>query len=401
MYYVGLDVHPSRSSVEILDCNGKLFKRTEVKGRWPLLVEELRKIPGPFAVCYEASCGYGHLYEQLAPLAQQIKVAHPAALKWIFKSKKKHNRIDATKVAKLLYLDEVPAVHVPPAATRNWRQTIEFRQKLLRSRVMAKNQVRAFLRERGLFAPMNLWTVKGRQWLADLKLDDGEALRRDLLLDELAESETKLKRVNKYLDGISAKQPAIALLRTIPGIGPRTAEALGAYIDDVRRFSSVKHAGSYFGLVPCQDASADKNRLGHITRDGPGTVRKLLCEAAWTAVRCSPLIRQRFDRLVGKDPDRKKIAIVAIAHYLVRVAISMLKSGECWREQTNSKPPASDVPGGGGKTPSGPQGFSPPPSTSLATEAQSSPPPHSASPLPCVTADGDQPAAMQELSIMS
>jgi transposase len=351
VYYVGLDVHPSRTSVEILDCNGKLFKRTEVKGRWPLLIEELRKIPGPFAVCYEASCGYGHLYEQLAPLAQQIKVAHPSALKWIFKSKKKHNRIDASKVAKVLYLDEVPAVHVPPAATRNWRQTIEFRQKLLRSRVMAKNQVRAFLRERGLVAPMNLWTVKGRQWLKDLTLDEGEALRRDLLADELEESEKKLKRVDKYLNQIAAKNAGVGVLRTIPGIGPRTAEALVAYIDDVRRFGSVKHAGSYFGLVPCQDASADKNRLGHITRDGPGTVRKLLCEAAWTAVRCSPEIRSRFDRLVGRDPDRKKIAIVAIAHYLVRVAVSMLKSGECWRGQAKPQPPTAEVPGGGGGSP--------------------------------------------------
>jgi transposase len=253
---------------------------------------------------------------------------------------------------------------------------------------MAKNQVRAFLRERGLAPSMNLWTVKGRQWLKDLELDDGAALRRDLLVDELEESEKKLKRVDKYLNGIAAKHPGVALLRTIPGIGPRTAEAMIAYIDDVRRFGSVKHAGSYFGLVPCQDASADKNRLGHITRDGPGTVRKLLCEAAWTAVRCSPAIRQRFDRLVGRDPDRKKIAIVAIAHYLVRVAISMLKSGECWREQAKSKPPTSDVPGGGGKTPSGPQGFSPPPSTCPVTEAELSPPPHSASPLPWQAAMG-------------
>jgi len=140
MYYVGLDVHESSSSVEILDCNGKLFKRTEVKGRWPLLIEELKKVPKPFAICYEASCGYGHLYEQFSKLAQEVKVAHPGALAWIFKSKRKHNRIDAIKLAKLLFLDEVPAVHVPSASVRAWRQTIEFRQKLLRSRVMAKNQ---------------------------------------------------------------------------------------------------------------------------------------------------------------------------------------------------------------------------------------------------------------------
>jgi transposase len=118
-------------------------------------------------------------------------------------------------------------------------------------------------------------------------------------------------------------------MRSIPGIGPRTAEALVAYIDNANRFSSVRKAGSYFGWDPCQDASADKNRLGHITRNGPPTVRKLLCEAAWQSVRRSPTVKAFYDRVARNDPDRKK---VATAHYLTRVAVSMLKSGEVWRE---------------------------------------------------------------------
>jgi len=83
MYYVGIDVHQKSSSVEILDCNGKLFKRREVRGRWPVLIEELAKVPKPFAVCYEASCGYGYLHEQFSKLAQQVKVAHAGGLSWI------------------------------------------------------------------------------------------------------------------------------------------------------------------------------------------------------------------------------------------------------------------------------------------------------------------------------
>ncbi|HEY9289593.1 MAG TPA: IS110 family transposase [Candidatus Dormibacteraeota bacterium] len=389
MYYVGLDVHESRSSIEILDCNGKLFKRTEVKGRWPLLIEELKKAPKPFAICYEASCGYGHLYEQFSKLAQEVKVAHPGALAWIFKSKRKHNRIDAIKLAKLLYLDEVPAVHVPSAAVRTWRQTIEFRQKLLRSRVMAKNQLRAFLRERGIAAPKSLWTRKSQAWLKTLELEEGEAIRRDLLQDQLEESDQKLKRVDKYLNKIAANHPGVTLLKTIPGVGPRTAEALVAYIDDARRFAGLKRAGAYFGLVPCQDASADKNRLGHITRDGPSTVRKLLCEAAWTGVRCSPTIRAYYQRLTHDDPDRKKIAIVAVAHHLVRVAVSMLKSGNCWQESVKEDS-SSKTSCGGGENPSRPQGFSPPPATGVGAQQASPPPPLSASPFSPEGSEGQE-----------
>jgi transposase len=69
-----------------------------------------------------------------------------------------------------------------------------------------------------------------------------------------------------------------------PGAGIRTAEAVVAYVDDINRFAKATRLGTYFGLVPCQDASASVNRLGHITREGPATVRKMPCEAAWQAI---------------------------------------------------------------------------------------------------------------------
>ena len=124
----------------------------------------------------------------------------------------------------------------------------------------------------------------------------------------------------------------MALLKTIPGVGARTAEAVAAYVDDVKRFARNKQVGSYFGLVPCQDASADRNRLGHITGDGPAVVRKFLCEACWQGVRRSPTLRAFFNRVMHDDPDRKKIALVACAHHLARVMGAMLRTGEVWRE---------------------------------------------------------------------
>jgi hypothetical protein len=103
-------------------------------------------------------------------------------------------------------------------------------------------------------------------------------------------------------------------------------------VDDVGRFGRVKQVGTYFGLVPCQDASADRNRLGHITKEGPAQARWLLAEAAWQGRRRSATIRGFFDRVMRNDPDRKKVALVATAHYLTRVMAAMLRSGEAWRE---------------------------------------------------------------------
>lgn len=382
MFQVGLDAHPYSFNGEILDSNGKVFKRFDIRGDRSDLLKELGKIPGPFAICYEASCGYGPLHDALAKVAAAVKVAHPGKLRLIFNSKRKCNKIDAAKLAKILYLDAVPAVHVPNINVRAWRQTIEFRQKLLGERVRVKNRIRALLREQGIRPPRSLWTKKGRAWLEALQLDEACALRRDLMVSDLQDHRVKIDRVEKYLRQLADGHPGIALLRTIPGVGPRTAEALLAYIDDVKRFTRIKQVGCYFGLVPCQDASGDKNRLGHITRDGPSTVRKLLCEASWTAVRRSPMVRKFFEKVMRGDRLRKKIALVATAHYLVRVAGSMLRSGAVWQE-CETKPRAARLKGGGGETPSGPQVFSPPPpGDGPAATVPSSPPPHSASPPP-------------------
>lgn len=339
MYYVGLDVHQKRSSLCILDRDGKQVKRLEVKGSWARVVEAVAQVPGPFSICYEASCGYGYLYEKLAPLplARHVAVAHPGQLRLIYKSKRKNDRVDAAKLAKLLYLDLVPQVHVPRADVRAWRALITYRHKLMSKRVAVKNQIRALLRGLGIQAPpaKRLWSRKGLTWLRGLgqqELSESDALRRDMSLEELEEVNQKIRRVEEELNRRADAHPGVALLKTIPGVGVRTAEAVVAHLDDVSRFSRNKQVGSYLGLVPCQDQSAGRDRLGHITKDGPPAVRKLLCEAAWQGIRRSPALKSFFERVTRGEADRRKIALVATAHHLARVMAAMLRTGEVWRE---------------------------------------------------------------------
>jgi transposase len=333
MYYVGLDAHQHRSSLCILDSHGRTVKQKTVHGRWPAVIDSLARVPRPFAICFEASAGYGWLHERLAPLAEHVAVAHPGQLRLIFRSKAKHDRVDAQKLAKLLYLGEVPQVHVPNLDVRQWRRFIEYRQKLLQQRTAAKNQVRAVLRSHAIQSPKSLWSRRGRAWLLDLQLPPAEKLTVELALDQIDQLNLSIKRVEKELARIGDTHPGVALLRTIPGVGIRTAEAFCAYVDDIRRFARTRQVAAYFGLVPCLDSSAGRDRLGHITRQGPSTVRKLLTEAAWQGIRRSTTIRAFFDRVTGGDPDRRKIALIATAHYLCRVMAAMLRGGQSWQEK--------------------------------------------------------------------
>jgi transposase len=336
MLTIGLDVHDRQSELCVLDDNGNTKLRRSIRGSAREVISELERLKEPFRICYEASCSAGWLYDQLTALAQMVAVAHPGQLRLIFRSKKKNDRVDAAKLAKLLYLDEVPRAHMPAKAVRAWRGMIEHRKRLVEKRTRAKNGLRALLRSNVIAIPARtgLWSAKGMAWLRTLELPTSEeALRRDMFLEEIEHFDRQIARVTTELDKKAAAHPGVKLLRTIPGVGARTAEALVAYIDEPSRFRRVKAVGSYFGLVPTQDQSGGTNRLGHITREGPGTVRMLLVQAVWRGIRKSPSLRAFFDRIVDGDPDRRKIALIATAHHLSRVALAMLRSGAAWEER--------------------------------------------------------------------
>jgi len=334
MYYVGLDIHANQITICVLDDKGQVFRRCQVR-QIDQMMSFLGQLPRPRRVCYEASTGYGMYFEMLSEVADHVAVAHPGLLRLIFRSKQKNDRRDAEKLAKLLYVGEVPTVHVPSADVRAWRELITFRRKLIEKRTRAKNAIRGLLRSLGIQAPRKpgLWTKQGMAWLKQLALANFmHALKRDLLAEEIISLSDQLRRVERELARYSANSVAVQLLRSIPGVGPRTAEAVAAFIDDPHRFANSKRIGAYFGLVPSQDQSGNTNRLGHITREGSATVRHLLTEAVWQATRRSPTVRAYLERLQRGEADRRKIAIVATAHYLVRVMWSMMKHGTLWQE---------------------------------------------------------------------
>jgi transposase len=334
MFYVGLDIHDKRIAICVLSEAGQVARRAQVR-----TIDEMMRIlealPDRFEVCYEASCGYGHYHDLLSPIAARVTVAHPGQLRLIFRSKDKNDRKDAERLAKLLYLGEAPAVHVPSGEVRTWRELITCRSRVIAKRTRAKNSLRTLLRCAGIVPPgrPSLWTKKGLEWLRGLELPtESQRLRRDLLLEEIEALARQAGRLEEHLNQQAKHSPAVLRLRSIPGVGARTAEAVAAFIDDPHRFPDAKAVGRYFGLVPCQDQSGDRNRLGHITREGPAVVRQLVAEATWQALRRSPTVRAYFERVRREGPQRKRIALVATAHYLVRVMWALLKHGTDWEE---------------------------------------------------------------------
>src|SRR6516165_8621331 len=152
MFYVGLDIHDKRIAICVLSEAGQVARRAQVR-----TIDEMMRIlealPDRFEVCYEASRGSGHYHDLLSPIAARVTVAHPGRLRLIFRSKDKNDRKDAERLAKLLYLGEAPAVHVPAADVRTWRELITCRSRMIANRTRAKNSLRTLLRCAGIVPP--------------------------------------------------------------------------------------------------------------------------------------------------------------------------------------------------------------------------------------------------------
>lgn len=308
----------------------KKFLKTERQGR--------QKVHLTFEISGQA----GYRYDKLAGCVDSITVSNPSKMTWIYRTSKKNDRIDARKQAVLLSIGEVPKVHMPSKEIRQWRVAILHRRNTVGKITAVKNRVRALLKSNGFTkAPHrgSWWKVANRQWMRSLT-DDIEIGFEDLwrtnlldMLEELWVLEDQLKRMTQNLDGCLARHPNARLLLSIPGIGPRTAEAALAYTDDIGRFARSKQYCAYFGLTPRLDESGLTRRLGHISKQGPSVVRWLLVEASWRVVRKSPALRLFYERVMCGQNGRKKVAIVAVARKLLSIMRAMQLSGELFNER--------------------------------------------------------------------
>jgi transposase len=296
--------------------------------------------PGALVVV-EACANAGWAADLAAACGLAVKVANTNGEAWRFTHlKRKTDRDDARRLAELEALGQLPTVALPDAAARQRRALIAHRQALVGRRVAAQNRVRA------LFAGQGLPTPRGHRAWTELGLDglDAQArpladcapteLWRGLLHLALADYRHLLQQIagcEAALDRLAAADPATRRLVTIPGVGPRTAEAVAAHLGDPHRFASGKQVSAYAGLVPRQYQSGETDRKGRITRRGPGVLRKLLVECAWAMLRYNAWARATYARLTRGGTTRKKPAVVALARKLLVRCWAMLRDGADWR----------------------------------------------------------------------
>jgi transposase len=334
MISVGMDVHADKTVCHLFDPEAapdRQHRHATVPTTEAGLHSVLVPLKGQCRVAFEVGTQAQWIASVVRPLAAEVQVANPSRIPWLFRDGRKNDRLDARKLATLLYLQQLPTVHLPPADVSAWRALINHRRSLIKRRTMIKNQIRAILRSFNHRCPhRSCWTKIGRVWLRSLTFDAARTVVISGLLAELDFVEGRRVRIEKQLETIAASQPNVALLRTIPGIGPRTSEAIVAFADDVRRFPDRKRFGSYFGMTPTEDSSGRSQRFGHISKRGPSVVRWVLIEAVHRIIQHCPALRTYFERLWRQRKDRYKKALVATGRKVLMIVYAMLRDGQAF-----------------------------------------------------------------------
>ena len=287
----------------------------------------------------------GWVHDLCMSAGVKITIANPRSDAWRWsKVRRKTDRDDALKLARLTLLDQLPAVHLPPPTERQKRRLILHRRSIVETRTKCRNQVRSIFSQQGLALARGgkQWTLAGIKQLRDEARPIAECEVVDLWrgrlhaeLELLASIGAQLKVIEARLDDLADDR--VKLLQSVKGVGPRLAEAVVLHLDDPHRFAREEEVAAYAGLVPRQIESGEMKRSGRITRHGPTLLRSLLVESAWTVWRCNAWARVFVEKLCRGSRSRRKVAIIALARKLLIMLWAMLRKNEPYRPELFEK----------------------------------------------------------------
>jgi transposase len=218
-----------------------------------------------------------------------------------------------------------PQIWVPGPDNRDLRQLLWHRHRLVQMRTRIKNQLQALAMNEGYRWKKKLFSEPGRAQLEKLALAPWASRRRQELLELLDRMNPAIEELTAAVEQEARKRPEAMRLMTHPGVGPLTALAYVLIIGTPTRFQRGKQIGTYVGLIPCEDSSAHKQRLGHISKQGNSLLRFLLVEAAQAAARIHPDWKRRYIHLAMRRS--KSIAKVAMGRRLAVRLYWMWRNG--------------------------------------------------------------------------
>lgn len=324
MMIIGCDFHPSWQQVSWLDMEtGETGERKLVHASGEAR-QFYQQLATAVLIGMEATGNSQWFVELVEDLGHAIWIGDAAQIRASYVRKQKTDKRDAAHILKLLLEGRFPRLWTPDREQRDLRQLVLHRHKLVMIRSRVKNELQHLSMNKGMQRRRTLWSQAGQKLLRELPLKKWAACRREDLLGLLAMLDEQIGKLDRAVEQAAAENPQSKLLMTQPGVGPNTALAFVLTIGDVARFPRGKQVASYLGLIPREESSGGRQKLGAITKQGNRMLRSLLVEAAQNAVRYDPQFRREYVHRCHQKP--KAVAKVAAARKLAVRLYWMLRT---------------------------------------------------------------------------
>ena len=317
MMIIGVDYHPSFQQIaffveETGECGEQELSHSD--GQAEKFYRDLKQQGIRVRVGMEAT-GYSRWFERLlAELGFELWIGDPAEIKTKRVKKQKTDRNDARLLRRLMLENNFPQIWIPSPENRDLRQLLWHRHRLVQMRTRIMNQLQALAMNEGHRLKKKLFSEQGRMLLEKLALAPWASRRRRELLELLDRLSPTIDELTAAAEQEARKRPEVLRLMSHPGVGPLTALAYVLIIGTPTRFERGRQIGTYVGMIPSEDSSGGKQRLGHISKQGNSLLRFLLVEAAQAAARVNPEWRRRYTHLAMRR--HRSIAKVAMGRKL-------------------------------------------------------------------------------------
>jgi transposase len=329
MMIIGCDFHPRFQQIAYVDQETGEYGERRLSH--PEEAERFyRSLAGTeVRIGVEATGNFRWFRQLLNELCHEFLLGDPSEIRASNPRRQKTDKRDARHILHLLVEDRFPVVWQPPVENEELRQLLLHRCRMVRLRTRIMNQLDSIAKNEGLVGSRS-WSAKRRQQIEALPLSGWYEQRRADLLELLDELDKRIEPLEEAVVEAAENNPQAQLLKTHPGVGPVVSLVFVLTIGDWGRFRRSKNLASYLGLIPAEESSADKRRLGHISKQGNTLLRWLLVQAAIKAQRSDPSWHRQYLRLSLNK--HHGVAKVAIAHKLAVRLYWMLRSGQNYKQ---------------------------------------------------------------------
>jgi len=331
---IGLDIAKSVFQVHGIDAEGNVILRRQLKRRY--MLPFFQKLP-PCLVGIEA-CGSAHHWScELQALGHTVRLMPPAYVKPYVK-RHKNDATDAEAICEAVSRPNMRFVATKTPEQQSCLTLHRTRHLFIRQQTSVINAIRAHLAEFGIVAPVGRQGVEQLLSVAadsnDKRLPEVARACVAALGAQLRTLKAQILEFDRMINAWHRSNGASRRLDDIPGVGPVLATALIASIADPKAFRSGRDFSAWIGLVPKQNSSGGKDRLGNISKRGDRYLRSLFTTGALAVIRYAKIHGTRhrpwLTALLARRPT--KVAAIALANKIARMAWAMMAKGERYKE---------------------------------------------------------------------